>query len=300
MCLLSTLAKAVETIVNRRLQEELEKKKLLSDRQYGFRQGRSTLMAIECLMKSVEADHGRFGVRREMVLLILLDVKDALNSVEWRAILEALQDKGIPAYLRRLVSSYLQTRSVKEGNAGYPMSAGVPQGSVLGPTLWNIAYNGVLELAVLVGVELYAYADDLAVLMKAKEMDDLERLANHALEEISTWVGEHSLRLAPEETGAVWRIQKRDARVPNILVEKHEVQIGGSAKYLGVHLEPGSCGMAHIKSVTAKATKAAMDISRILPRTYGATENQRRLLAAVAESICLYAAPVWARRAMKN
>ena len=73
-----------------------------------------------------------------------------------------------------------------------------------------------------------------------------------------------------------------------------------SAKYLGVHLESALSGMAHIRAVSAKAAKAAADISRRLPRTYGATEGQRRLLAAVAESICLYAAPVWAERAMRK
>ena len=139
ICLLSTLAKAVEIIVDRRLQGELEERGLLSDRQYGFRQGRSTLMAIERVMRSVERDHDRYGTRRDTALLILLDVKNAFNSVEWRVILEAFRDKGVSAYLRRLLSSYLRDRSVKEGSVGYAMTAGVPQGSVLGPTLWNAA-----------------------------------------------------------------------------------------------------------------------------------------------------------------
>ena len=110
----------------------------------------------------------------------------------------------------------------------------------------------------------------------------------------------HSLRLAPEKTEAVWLIGKRDTPAPNIFIEGYAVQMGQSAKYLGVHLESGLNGMAHIRAVTAKASKAAMAISRMLPRTYGASENQRRLLAAVAESITLYASPVWAKRAMRR
>ena len=51
ICLLNTTAKTVESIINNRLQEELESESRLSDSQFGFRAGRSTLMAIEKVME---------------------------------------------------------------------------------------------------------------------------------------------------------------------------------------------------------------------------------------------------------
>lgn len=45
---------------------------------------------------------------------------------------------------------------------------GIPQGSVLGPLLWNIFYDHIMKLKLPEGVEIIGYADDTAVLVEAK------------------------------------------------------------------------------------------------------------------------------------
>ena len=62
------------------------------------------------------------------------------------------------------------------------MSAGVPQGSIPGRTLWNVAYDGVLRVAMPEGVETMAYAGDLAIVVKAKSEVELVMKANEAME----------------------------------------------------------------------------------------------------------------------
>lgn len=81
ICLLNTVAKGVETIINRRLQAELEEKDGLSDRQFGFRHGRSTLSAIEVVTTRVKQEMSYYRERRRMGILVLLDVKNAFNSI---------------------------------------------------------------------------------------------------------------------------------------------------------------------------------------------------------------------------
>ena len=93
--------------------------------------------------------------------------------------------KGVSPFLRRVISSYLQNRWITEGGRTYKMSAGVPQVSVLGPTLWNIVYDDVLRLLIPSGIRLLAYADDLALVAKATMSDELEQQVNEALERIS-------------------------------------------------------------------------------------------------------------------
>lgn len=180
------------------------------------------------------------------------------------------------------------------------MTAGVPQGSVLGPTLWNLAYDDVLRLPLSEGVKTIAYADDLAVLVAGKEIEDVETKANWALEDISTWMREHSLELAPEKSEAVVLLKRKKDRSPKLQVDGHPIRLATSVRYLGVMLEKDKKIKEHIRVSTLKASVAATKIARILPRTYGASEAQRRVLATVAESIALYGSPVWGPEALKH
>lgn len=75
------------------------------------------------------------------------------------------------------------------------MTAGVPQGSVLGPTLWNILYNcSILELDVPEGVTLLAYADDLAIVIVGKNEDKIEVKAKIVMELSTSWMRRKTYR----------------------------------------------------------------------------------------------------------
>ncbi|CAK1599205.1 unnamed protein product [Parnassius mnemosyne] len=104
-----------------------------------------------------------------VVLAVSLDIANAFNSMPWSCIREALRYHRVPTYLRRIVGDYLTDRAViYPGRNGEwnrrEMSCGVPQGSVLGPPLWNIGYDWVLRADLPTGVSVVCYADDTLVL----------------------------------------------------------------------------------------------------------------------------------------
>ncbi|CAB3229252.1 unnamed protein product [Arctia plantaginis] len=145
--LLDEAGKLFERVLSARIVRHLcEVGPDLSDAQFGFREGRSTIDAIMRLRAVTEEAVSCGGV----VVAVSLDIANAFNSLPFSCIREALRYHGVPEYLRRLVADYLEERTVMyEDRDGVlrrrAMSCGIPQGSVLGPLLWNIGYDWALR-----------------------------------------------------------------------------------------------------------------------------------------------------------
>ena len=107
--LLDEVGKLFEGIIATRLNSLLrEEGPDLSDAQFGFRRGRSTVDALALLRGQVqEAVESGGGV-----LAVSFDIANAFNSVPHSTILEALRYHGVPQYLRAILASYLEDREV--------------------------------------------------------------------------------------------------------------------------------------------------------------------------------------------
>lgn len=113
----------------------------------------------------------------------------------------------IPVYLR-LIDNYLHRRNVEYfRNDGRlykrPVSAGVPQGSILGPALWNIAFDYAIEIRTRTGCEVYAYADDTLVLATGATVEQARSRMNEQLVPILRRIEALVLKVAVEKTDAV-------------------------------------------------------------------------------------------------
>jgi hypothetical protein len=295
ICLLDTLGKLLEHLIRARLANNLEEKGGLSDAQFGFREGLSTVDAFEEVMKVARfANAGTWG-RKDYCALVLIDVENAFNSAPWARVVEAMERRTLDAYLIGLIQSYLTERGlVVTDRERVDVVCGVPQGSVLGPVLWNIMYDGVLSLEVPVGVRLVAFADDLAIVGTARTEESLVDCVDRALSMVAEWMKRTGLRLATQKTEAVLLVGRRRPRKVKFTVGGEEIQPKESVRYLGVRVDQSMTFIPHLEEVAVKAERMVASLSRIMPNLKGASSSRRRLLSAVVHSRLLYGAAGWA------
>ncbi|CAD7080109.1 unnamed protein product [Hermetia illucens] len=296
ICLLDTVGKVLERVIYNRLLPVVESQGGLSDRQYRFRKARSTIDAIKLVTGLAEDAIHRKGSSSKYCVVVTLDVKNAFNSANWNLIRKSLAKVGIPAYLAAIVDSHLTERRLwydtDDGSQEYVVSAGVPQDSVLGPLLWNIMYNDVLnplpEEATVVG-----YADDIALVVVAKHLEDAELYSSEAISAVKCWLESSGLTLAEGKTGAVFITKRRKRNYACVRVGNHIITSKPAIKYLGVVIDRKLSYKQHVQYVCDKSSKASMALARMMPNVGGPRHTSRLFIARVVTSIMLYVTPVW-------
>lgn len=294
--LVSNLAKLYEKCLNKEIWKAIGDEGLHRS-QHGFRTAHSTTGAAVELMTKWD------GAKRQgkHCLLLAFDVSNAFGSIKWTTILEAMHEKGVPEKLINNIARYLIGRKVTyetdQDQVTGEIFAGVPQGSVLGPTLWNIAYDGVLRLPYATGVEPIAYADDLVLFIAARNPLTLQDKARTAYDNVQVWMDSKGLKLATNKTEALILTARKKNKILGMSVHGTCVKTEGFLKYLGIKINPNRVFIDHVRSACEKAASFAAALRRITPNISGCSRKSRLAFYHVVESVILYAAPAWGEAA---
>ena len=134
--LLSVISKVFE-LVNNSIVGHIEKCGLFSNVQYTFRSSRSTADLLTVLPDRIARVFNRSAATRT----VALDISKTFDRVWHSGLFEKLDCYGISGYIIDLISSFLSNRPLRvvldvKSSQEYPVNAGVPQSSILGPALF--------------------------------------------------------------------------------------------------------------------------------------------------------------------
>ena len=292
--LLSVLGKGLEALIKSRLSYDLHKRKMLSDKQYGFTEQTSSTDAIRTAIDYVKTSKRM----KKHVVAVSLDIKGAFDNAWWPALLYGLRKRKTKNNIYKLIKNYLENRTVQlnilDHTTTKRTTKGCIQGSVTGPTYWNIILDDLLNGLFPSNVTIQAFADEVLLIGSDTDMQKLEDSLNIALQIVSNWGANYKLEFGPQKTQvlAFTKASKRIKLEMNGTQLQHETEI----KYLGVIIDWQLKFTGHVRYVIEKAQKAYKLITRITRPTWGVSSEIIRLIYQRAvEPIVTYACVVWKR-----
>lgn len=179
-------SKIFERIVHKQILSYLLKNNLISENQFGFLPGRSTLLELATILQHLHTTLADSSDR--FVRAVFLDISKAFDKIWHNGLLCKLSSMGFdPAWFKSYLNGRSQcTRADGVTSSFTPIRAGVPQGTVLGPLLF-LCYVG--DLPSTVSEPTYMFADDTALIapQSRHKLQDSTCKIQSALNEVSAW-----------------------------------------------------------------------------------------------------------------
>lgn len=240
--LITCLAKILEKVIKSRLDKFIKRHKLISDNQFGFREGKSSSDAICSLTSKIytSLDNGKVS------LAVFLDLAKAFDTVDHNQLLDTLFDLGFRGIAHDLLRSYLTNREqyvvINENISEKKIiEYGVPQGTVLGPILFTLYINSILGINS--AGKILSFADDTVLFYESDSWNDLKSTVENDMQNIIDCFNQKLLTINFNKTWFVpfscYKNKLPNFNSLNINNHGHTISINSSnhVKYLGIYID---------------------------------------------------------------
>lgn len=249
--LLSCVGKVMERCIHKQVYFFLSSNGIISPAQSGFTPGDSTINQLICIYNSLCFSFDR-GITTQAVFY---DISKAFDRVWHKGLLYKIRANGIRGKLLDWFKDYLSNRTqavvIENEKSNYKrIPAGVPQGSVLGPLLFLIYINDIVE-----GIEsnIKLFADDTSMSLALNNPDIRAEILNSDLEKINSWAKRWKVKFNEQKTELLNFIRDNKPVLP-LTFNNIQLQSSDKHKHLGLILQSNCKWDEQIKSIMNTVT----------------------------------------------
>ena len=263
--LLPTLSKIFERVIHTQLYTYFDENKLLSEQQYGFREKHSTELAAVKLVDYInhEMDIGNTPEA------IFIDLSKAFDTLNFDILIHKLQFYGLSGNSLALMKSYVTGRMQyvlfnKTKSDLAIITTGIPQGSILGPLLFSIYVNDIINSSD--KLQYLLYADDTTLYFNREHFTphnaNLE--INNELSKVMNWLKLNKLSLNVQKTKYMtFHKSQKNVTPLNLSIDDIPIDSVDEFNYLGIILHERLTWKNHINMVTNKIAKVSGILNRL-------------------------------------
>ena len=250
--LLNTIGKVMEKLVHKHVFNFFLSNNTISSFQSGFVTGDSTVNQLVNMYNTFckALDEGK------EVRAVFLDISKAFDRVWHRGLLHKLNYVGIRGRLLDWFSDYLTNRRQRVVLPGSCsdwsyLKAGVPQGSILGPLLFLIFINDIVND---INSNIRLFADDTSLYIIVDTPQNTASVMNNDLSKINTWATKWLVTFNPAKSESLLITRRRtDLQHPQLILNNQSIENVTSHKHLGLVLSNDGTWHNHIELITSKA-----------------------------------------------
>ena len=293
--LLPIFGKVYEKLLLKRIHHHLSTTNVLSGKQHGFVERRSTETALNLLLSLISLNKSN----QLYSSLISIDFTGAFDNLPFSKSILSLLKLKLPLQIINTLTSFLEDRRAQvhwlHPSQLHYFSRGCPQGSCLGPFLWLALLETLLVSPLGDSCELIAYADDLMLIVKGNSRRDLEQAGNAALQQIQSWSSNNNIKISPDKSFSLTIGKtKQVSRPPIFKIYNENIKDSKLIKYLGVTIDRSLSFLPHVK-------QKRLDSQAIIQNLYKFTSLSGRLpphflkiwYKSILQRKLAYACSVW-------